>query len=71
MQKVQKAEALKYKMIVKQRAKREQTHPVCLHTVEKYGKVESVNTKNNNETTSKKRTDKKKTNFFCVFCKSH
>ena len=57
-------------MIVKQRAKREQTHPVCLHTVEKYGKVKSVNTKNNNKTTSKKRTDKKKTNFFCVFCKS-
>ena len=47
-------------MIVKQRAKREQTHPVCLHTVQKYEKVESVNTQNNYETTSEKRTDKKK-----------
>ena len=24
--------------------KRDQTHPVCLHAAEKYGKVESVNT---------------------------
>ena len=53
-------------MIVKQRPKWEQTHSVCLHTLEKYEKVESVNTKNIYETTSKKRTDKKKTNFFCV-----
>ena len=34
-------------MIAKQRAKREQTHPVCLHAVEKYRKV---NTQNDYET---------------------
>ena len=37
-------------MIRKERAKREQTHHVCLHAVEKY---EKVNTQNDNETTSK------------------
>ena len=34
--------------------KREQTHPMCLHTVEKYQKVESINTQNDYKTTSKK-----------------
>ena len=29
-----------YRVIAKQHAKREQTHPVCLHTKEKYKKVE-------------------------------
>ena len=29
-------------MIAKQQVKREQTHPVCLHAVEKYEKVENV-----------------------------
>ena len=57
-------------MIVKQQAKREHAYPVCLHTIEKYEKVESINTQNDYETTSKKWTDKKKTNLFCVFCKS-
>ena len=38
--------------------------------MEKYEKVESVNIQNDYETTSKKSTDKKKTNLFCVFCKS-
>ena len=56
-------------MIVKQRAKREQTHPVCLHTVQKYEKVESVNTQNNYETTSEKRTDKKKKTSSVCFVK--
>ena len=56
-------------MIEKQGVKRQQTHPVYLHAVEKYKKVESVNTKNDLETTSKKWTGKKKTNLFCVFCK--
>ena len=37
--------ALIYKVIAKQREKREQTHPVCLHIVVKYEKVESVNIK--------------------------
>ena len=49
-------------MIEKQQAKRELTHPVCLHAVEKLQKVESINTKNNYEKTSNW-TDKKKTNF--------
>ena len=33
--------------------KREQTHPVCLHTAEKYEKVESINTQNGYKTASK------------------
>ena len=41
---------------------------MCLHEVEKYEKVESVNTQNEYET-SKKQTDKKKTDLFFVFCK--
>ena len=57
-------------MIVKQWAKREHTYPVCLHTVEKYEKVKSINAQNDYETASKKWTDKKKTNLFCVFCKN-
>ena len=57
-------------MIAKEKAKREQTHPVCLHGVEKYKKVKSVNTHNYYETMSKKWADKNKTNLFCVFCKS-
>ena len=47
-------------MIAKQRAKREQTHPVCLHAMEKDKKVDSVNTHNDYETASKKWTDKRK-----------
>ena len=46
-----------------------QTHPVCLHALEKFKKVESINTQNDYETTSKKWTDKKKTNLFFGFCK--
>ena len=37
-------------MIAKQQVKKEQTHPVCLHAVEKY---EKVNKQNDYETTSK------------------
>ena len=40
-------------MIAKQRARRVQIHPMYLHAVEKYEKVESVNTQNDYETTSK------------------
>ena len=57
-------------MITKQRAKREQTHLVGLHVVEKFEKKESVNTQIDYKTTNKKWTDKKKTNLFCEFCKS-
>ena len=56
-------------MIAKQQSKREQTHPVCLHAVGKYEKVESVSTQNDYETASKKWTDKKKTDPFFMFCK--
>ena len=41
-------------LIAKHLAKREQTHPMCLHTMEKYDKVESLNIKNDYETTRKK-----------------
>ena len=57
-------------MIAKQRVKREQTHPVCLHTVEKYGKMESANKQNDYKATSKNWADEKKTNLFCEFCKN-
>ena len=57
-------------MIAKKQAYRDQIHPVYLHTVEKYEKVKSVNTQNGWETTSKKRTNKKKIDLFCVFCRS-
>ena len=39
----------------------------CLHAVEKYEKVESINTQNDYKTMSKKWTDKKKTNL-CLNC---
>ena len=38
--------ALLHRVIAKQQAKIEQTHPVCLHAVEKYKKVENINTQN-------------------------
>ena len=39
----------------KQQAKREQSHPVCLHAVEKYKKLENISTPQNDyETTCKK-----------------
>ena len=43
-----------HRVIAKQRAKREKTNPVCLYAVEKYVKVERVNTQNDHEITSKK-----------------
>ena len=60
MQKVQKMGIVNTRLIVKQWAKREQIYPVGLHTVENYEKVESVNTKDDPETTSRKWTDKSK-----------
>ena len=41
-------------MIAKHNHKTEQTHPECLHEVEKYEKVESINTQNDYKTTGKK-----------------
>ena len=38
--------ALLHRVIAKQQAKREQTHLVCLHTVEKCAKLENANTQN-------------------------
>ena len=46
--------ALLHRVIAKQQTKREQTHPVCLLTVERYKKMENVNTQNDYKTTSKK-----------------
>ena len=62
-------ERLLHRLIAKQQAKREQTHPVCLDAVRKYGKMESVNTQNDYETMSRKWTDKKKADLFFVFRK--
>ena len=69
MQKVQKMGIVNTRLIVKQWAKREQIYPVGLHKVKNYEKVESVNTKDDPETTSRKWTDKKQTNLLCAFCK--
>ena len=43
---------LLHRVIVKEQAKRVQTHPVCLHAVEKFEKVGNTNTQNDYETTS-------------------
>ena len=59
--------AILHRVILKEQAKREQPHPVCSHTVEKYKKVENVNTQNDHERRSKKSTDKKKIDLFFVF----
>ena len=40
--------------VIAKQAEKEQTHPVCLHVVDKYENVENVNTQNNYETTSKR-----------------
>ena len=45
--------ALLHRVIAKQ-SKIEQAHPVCLQKVQKYEKVDSVNTQNDHETTSQK-----------------
>ena len=60
---------LLHRVIAKQQRKIEQTHPVCLHSVDKYKKVENINTQNDYETIDKKWTDKKKADLFFVFCK--
>ena len=53
-----------YAVTVKQQAKWEQTYHVCLHALEKYEKVESINTLNDYKVTGKKWADKE--NMFCV-----
>ena len=50
MQKVQNMESVDIQSDAKQNAKKEQIHPVCLHAIEKYKKVESVNTQNDYKT---------------------
>ena len=45
---------LLHRIITKQQSKREQTHPVCLHAVEKNGRAESVDTQNDYATKSEK-----------------
>ena len=57
---------LLHRVIVKQQAKWEQTHPVFLPAVYNQENVENVNMQNDYKTTSKKWTDKKKTDLFCV-----
>ena len=39
-----------YRVIANQHAKRKQTYPVCLHAMEKYKKIESVNKQNDYKT---------------------
>ena len=39
---MQRWRALLHRVIAKQQANKEQTHPVCLQAVEKYEKVENV-----------------------------
>ena len=51
--KYKRLEALLHRVTVKQQAKSEQSDPVCLQALEKYKKVENINTQNNYETTSK------------------
>ena len=46
LSKYKRWKALFHRVIAKQLAKREQTNPVRLHVVEKYKKVENVNTQN-------------------------
>ena len=46
--------ALLNRVIAKQQTKIKQSHPVCLHAMEKYEKLENVNIQNDYETTSKK-----------------
>ena len=41
---------------------------MCLHAVEKCENVENINTQNDYKTTSKKWTEKKKTDLLFVFC---
>ena len=41
--KYRSSRALLHRMIAKQQAKKEQTHPVCLHAVDKYKNLESIN----------------------------
>ena len=53
-------------MIAKQQEKKEQTHLVCLHTAEKYEKVESVSTQNGYQTASK--NDQLKRKQTCSLC---
>ena len=54
MAKYKRWRALLRRVITKQQAKREQAHPVCLHTLQKSEHWESVNTQNHYKTMSKK-----------------
>ena len=56
-------------MITKQRAKREQTHPVRLHVAERFEKKESVNTQNDYKTTNKNEQIKRKQTCSVSFVK--
>ena len=61
---------LLHRAIVKEQTKRKHTHPACLHAVEKYEKVENINTQNDYEKKkSKNSTDTKKADLFFVLFK--
>ena len=53
--------ALLQRVIAKQQSKREQTHPVYLQEVQKYEKVENVNTQNDYETVKNGQLRRKQT----------
>ena len=57
--------ALLHRAIAKQ-AKREQSHPVCLHAVQKYEKVENINTQNDYKMS--KKMNRLKENKTCCLC---
>ena len=54
LSKYERWRTLLHRVNAKYQAKREQANPMCLHAVEKYEKVESVNTQNDYATSSKK-----------------
>ena len=57
---------LLHRLIAKQ-SKKEQTHLACLHAVENYEKVESINTQNDLVTASKKMRRKKENIVVLLF----
>ena len=57
--------ALLYRVIAKQQSKREQTHPVCLHEVEKCEKVKSINSQDYEHYVKNEQIRKKQTCSLC------
>ena len=57
--------ALLHRILGKQQSKREQTHPVCLHKVEKYEKLESVNIQDYKTASKNEQIRRKQTCSLC------